>query len=200
MKSQSVLGLLVGLLVVPAAALATERPTSFDFEFSGTGGEIFDTSIQTFIAMPGLEDMNLDIAYLELAIAGLTHDSPADLNIFLLDPFGGGIEIMDDRGDQISIDGLTIIFSDFFGKAEPLPANLNDVVGSSIYQTDGLGNFTDYTTTGSDEWRLVVIDDSTGDGGSFTSFTLRGVVVPEPATLSLLAIGAMTLFRRRAAA
>ena len=195
MKSYNVLGLLIGLIAIPSAALGTDRPTSFDFEFSGSGGSILDTTIQTVGAMPGVEDQDLDIAYLELEIAGLTHTSPADLNIYLLDPFGGGIEILDDRGDQVGVTNISLFFSDFFGKGEPLPTDPDPLVDGTLYLPEGLGSFTDYTTTGSDAWRLVVIDDSEGGAGSFESFTLRGV--PEPATLSLLAFGAVTLLRRR---
>jgi len=50
---------------------------------------------------------------------------------------------------------------------------------------------------GMDEWTLVIVDDSEGNQGFLNSFTLRGTVVPEPVTLSLLAIGALTTLRRR---
>ncbi len=42
-------------------------------------------------------------------------------------------------------------------------------------------------------YSLVVIDDAVGQSGSFESATLRGGVVPEPMTLTLLAIGAVAV-------
>jgi hypothetical protein len=200
MRSHNVMGLLVGLFCIPAAALAVDRPESFDFEFGAAGGEISDFHVGWYDAFPGAEDENLEIVYLELEIAGLSHTSPADLNIFLLDPFGGGVEIMDDRGDMHAINDFTLTFSDFLDKAVPLPADPGALVDGGYYEPETPGSFTTYTNTGDDRWRLVVIDDSEGDSGSFESFTLRGVVVPEPATMSLLLLGSVALLRRRVVA
>jgi hypothetical protein len=49
----------------------------------------------------------------------------------------------------------------------------------------------------SDIWILAVIDDAGGDVGSLGAWRIAGTVVPEPVTLSLLAIGALTMLRRR---
>jgi hypothetical protein len=46
-------------------------------------------------------------------------------------------------------------------------------------------------------WRLVMTDDSPGEAGSFNSFTLRGNIVPEPVTLSMLVLGAAFALRRK---
>jgi len=201
------IGLVATFFVASGSAFAS-NPTEFDFEFSGNGGAINDFAVQWFFADPytgtnsvGSPDgaANLQITYLELEIVGLTHTSPMDLNIYLLDPFGTGIEIIDDRGDQHGINNFTLVFSD---KGVALPTEPDPLINNSMYTPEmpgTPGSFSDYTTTGNDEWRLVVIDDSRGDDGYFEGFTLRGLVVPEPATLSLLAIGACALIRRRKA-
>jgi hypothetical protein len=44
---------------------------------------------------------------------------------------------------------------------------------------------------------LLLVDDSPDDIGMIDSFTLRGTAVPEPMTLSLLALGAFATLRRR---
>jgi len=218
---------LVGAFVA-AAAGASANPGNYDtaFEFSGNGGAINDFAVEWFSAQPDSGTVNPAYAnlnpngstpanfpinsssigpniILELQITGLEHTSPSDLNIFLLDPFGTGIEIMDDRGDSNDFSG-TLFFRDP-SEAKPLPIDPAPLVDGSVYGPEAVGTggkdpnsyFRGYQTTGNDEWRLVIIDDSVGDQGSFQSFTIRGLVVPEPATLSLLGIGGIVLLRRR---
>lgn len=218
---------LVGTFAAVAAG-ASANPGTYDtaFEFSGNGGPINDFSVEWFSAQPSSGTVNPAYAnltpnpanaanfpingaslgpniILELQITGLQHTSPSDLNIFLLDPFGTGIEIMDDRGDSNDFNG-TLFFRDP-SQAKPLPMDPAPLVDGSVYGPEAVGTggkdpnsyFAGYQTTGNDEWRLVIIDDSVGDQGTFRSFTIRGLVVPEPATLSLLGIGGIVLLRRR---
>jgi len=199
---RNVFTIAAALLSFAVTVPANANPTQFDFEFSGTGGTIGDFSVQWFPADPsdGIvngsagDASNIDYSYLELEIADLNHESPMDLNIFLLDPFGNGIELIDDNGGQAVLSGATLVFSD--KGPDVLPIGMPFVDGSS-YIPLGPGAFSDVSNTGTAPWRLVVIDDAQGGSGSFDSFTLRGVVVPEPATLSLLAIGTFAAFRRR---
>ncbi len=179
------------------ASPALANPAQFDFEFgSGGGGTIGDFSVQWFTADPvAAGHGGLDFDYIELEIVGLTHPSPMDLNIFLLDPFGNGIEIIDDNGDQQALVGANLVFSDKGPNA--LPIGSQGFASGQSYVPLGPGALGDFTNTGTSDWRLVIIDDAQGGEGSFDSFTLRGVVVPEPATLSLLAIGAFAMTRRR---
>ena len=103
---------------------------------------------------------------------------------------------MDDRGGQNSITNVNLIFSD--GAAE-LPSN-GQIVSGRFAPESTFGPFSQFfdgTVFGEDPWRVIVIDDSPGGAGSFDSITLRGHFVPEPATLSLLMLGALAMFHRR---
>jgi len=214
-----ILGLAAAFASVPAVVSANPGDYETVFEFTGTGGAINDFAVHWFSAHPtddanplygdaanrALNDLTDPRIFLELEITGLSHTSPMDLNIFLLDPFGTGIEIMDDRGDQQPLNNVTLFFRDQVDGGKPLPADPGALIDQMVYQPELPGTpskqpgFSGYTTTGADAWRLVIIDDSSGDEGTFRSFTIRGLIVPEPATLSLLAIGACALIRRRKA-
>ena len=208
MKKALVLVLFLGASMFPAAAFADDaRPTDFDFEFTYTGpADIEDNAVRWFELALSWYDGNPGdvITYLEFEIDGLTHSQPEDLNLFLLDPlFQAGIEVMDDAGDGFAVVDLDLLFTDKGlalphgdgeGALQPFPP--------TIYRPDDDGTtFSDEyygQTFSSDPWILVVIDDAVNDSGSFESATLRGtVVVPEPVTLSLLAVGAVAALRRR---
>ncbi len=182
-----VLALLLALSFAPNAMAGGDPP--WDFEYTANGGVIEDYSVQWF---PLVIPDEIDVLYIELEIANLTHTAPSDLNIYLLDPFGGGIEIMDDRGDLIPIQDVTIVFSDKGASHPPVATELLP----GRYLPEGPGMFMDITHT-QGEWRLLVVDDSPSDFGEFDTFTLRGHVVPEPMTLSLLAFGALAALRRK---
>jgi hypothetical protein len=184
-----VLGSLVALLIAPNA-LADGGPP-WEFEFTAPGGAIPNPGIE-FYPLTMTPPM-LPIAYLELEITGLSHERPEDLNIFLLDPYGNSLEIMDDQGNQHPVVNVDLVFND--KAAAPLPDEDQIVAGS--YLPLGPGMFAQFTDGGTDSWVLVVIDDDC-DGlasGSFESYTLRGI--PEPMTLSLLAVGAIAVVRRK---
>jgi hypothetical protein len=200
MKAGLLITLLVAVAVAPGVAVATDRPDSFDFEFTypenpGTAPvEILDNFVQWF---PLTVPEELPIDYLELEITGLSHSAPMDLNIFLLHTSFGGIELMDEAGDQHAIQDVTLLFAD---KGIGLPHGVEEGALQSfpdtIYRPDGPGTLSQFNMMGPGTWYLVIIDDAPGDVGSFESVTLRGTV-PEPATLSLLALGALAIMRCR---
>lgn len=215
MRAGLVFTLLLAWAMAPVAAVADDRPGEPLFEFSYTnpaGGatEIPDFSLQWFPLEQTL--MLLDpadpITYLEFEITGLTHGAPMDLNFILLDPngtgvdpIGSGIELMDDAGwfgNGYALEDVTLLFADkgielphgeLGGPIQPFP--------DTIYRPDGPGMFLDFygRSIGTVPWYLVVIDDAVRDEGSFQSATLRGI--PEPVTLTLLALGALVTLRRR---
>ncbi len=200
----------VALAGFPLAAFADDRPNDaeFNFEYTYTNPEgISDSTVKWYPLPLTLDPPEPDwvIDYLELEIAGLSHTETPDLNVFLLDPFGGGIEIMDDAGNSDPIANITLLFTDFWDLGFPLPHGgvgplLSFPDTGMIYNPDGPGEFIQYTddVVPTDPWYVIVIDDDlNGDAGSFESVTLRGVAVPEPVTLTLLALGALVTLRRR---
>lgn len=210
----SVLSILMLAAGFISTASAADRPTVFDFEFSFTSPTSASTTIpdnNVLVFMLPQTLLNVDpselINYLELEITGLTHDAPWDLNISILDPmglkignFGSGITIMEDAGSDFVISDMTLLFAD---KGGPLPLTSGEGAlqgfPDNIYQPLGPGSFSQFngTAVGTAPWLIVISDDAAGRVGSFESITLRGSVVPEPATLTLLAIGALATFRRR---
>ncbi|MFH1109538.1 MAG: PEP-CTERM sorting domain-containing protein [Planctomycetota bacterium] len=209
MKRLSILALCLGVVAVQAAsARAVDIPFSFTAgggAIPNIGGQTEGISVFALTMDPAHSDilpappypMLAGITSLELQLTGLAHTSGGDLDIYLIDPFGKTLEIMTDRGNGFGINNATLIFNDT--AAGPPPENGQIVSGS--YLPEGVPGFSKYIggSGGTDAWILVVIDDAAGDQGGLASFTLRGTVVPEPVTLSLLALGALVFLRRRRA-
>ena len=156
-----------------------------------------DLSVYRIVMTPDIAE----ITSIQLDINGLFHADPEDLDIFLISPFGDDINIMTDLGDGDPLLNVNLTFDD---NADAPPPS-NSQIFSGTYQPEGLttgrdsGLSTFVGGTGGNPlpWYLVVIDDSEGGSGQFESWTLRGTYVPEPVTLSLLALGALTLLRRK---
>jgi len=200
MINRSIFSFVLSFLMTSLAVADDFGP--FDFSFTGAGGAIpaidpdHDSEGVSVFSLTMANPSIPHIASLELLLNGLTHSEPADLDIYLIDPFGRTLEVMTDRGDAVGIVQVDLIFND---KAAGLPP-LNSQLSSGTYLTEGpggLGNFVG-GSGGTDAWVLVIIDDSATDSGSLQSWTLRGTV-PEPMTLSLLALGGLALLRRRRA-
>lgn len=200
--------MMVGGLVLSAPVQAGG---DFEFSFTATGGTIDDDFVTIFSLkmdsdMAGLPSID-NITSLQLEITGLTHTSPEDLDIFLLSPSftgdRGRILIMSDKGGGSDVNNMTLTFMD---AGASLPADGDPLVGG-IFQTEGLTSgldlgFASDMFVGAPgrsplDWILVFVDDSPGAEGSFGSFTLSGTAVPEPVTLSLLALGALMTLRRK---
>lgn len=204
----------VCLLCTPYA-LANPDGNEFNFEFTAPGGVIpeldFNNDLEGISIFPltmrnaQFPDGIDSIVSLELELTGLTHDHPDDLDVYLTDPFGESVTIMTDRGGSVDVNGITMIFND---AETDIPPDLTELFSGRYRPTgpddthndgiDGLGNFRKQSG-GTDTWSLIIYDDADTDGGSIDSWTLRGTAIPEPVTLSLLALGAMTLLRRRRA-
>ena len=206
MKRALALALIAGLSFGSAAWADEHGP--WDFSFTAGGGDVPDLRVGVFplfmnadYVTPGYPVYDhIDwIESMELEITGLHHPTPADFDIWLIDPFGNYIEIMTDLGNQSPISGVDLIFND---KAATIPGI---PIASDTYRPEGLYNSTDAGMStfyggpnagGTDSWILLIGDDDANDVGGFTDFTLRGTV-PEPLTLSLLAVGALATLRRR---
>ena len=195
--------------IVPLFVLVGALPAiGQNFSFTGQGGVIVDSNVTIFsLQMKG----DIVIESLRLEITNLTHDSPDDLDIFLLDPFGGSILVMSDRGNS---GGITNVDLTFIDDASGVLDNVAAVVSGS-YKPDGLATGVDSglaTFEGQpgccNAWLLIVTDDtSNGNAGQFDSFTLSGgfpdgPVVPTASvwsliTMTLLTLSAGTLILRR---
>ena len=195
MTAKRLLTLFVGLLAfqtsVVADSVVVDSGGDPVFEFTGAGGAIPDADVGFFLI--NMDPDAFPISFIELEITGLSHASPMDLNIFLIDPLGRSLEIMDDRGNQFPITDVDLLFSDKAAGHLPPPPDVS--IESGTYFAEIEGGFGQFDNAGTDAWILVVIDDDIGGMGEFDSWTLRGV--PEPVTLSLLALGALVTLRRK---
>lgn len=177
----------------------------FDFDQDLSGSSIFPLTMRNAQFPDGIDS----IVSLELELTGLSHSFPDDLEVLLIDPFGESLAVMYDRGGAVPVNGITLIFNDAEINVPPddtalapdgetrryRPMGPDDTPGDG---NEGLSNFLKQPG-GTDTWILIVFDDFPQDAGSLESWTLRGTAVPEPVTLSLLALGAITLLRRRRA-
>lgn len=199
MKRSSLLGLFASLALASGAFAQA-------FSFTANGGTLADNNINLFPILlddPGSPGKSVPfIQSLELELTGLSHTFPDDLDIYLIDPLLNSIKVMTDKGGTFDLVNANLIFNNAAAGLPPDNAQINN----GTYRPEGLAagidqGFNEFVglSGGTSNWLLLIIDDSAADTGSLTSFTLRGTV-PEPATLSLLALGAIAAIRRRRAA
>jgi len=203
MKSRVLLSFALGLVITSFSFAGGDVP----FSVTAPGGAIpaidldqDNEGISTFPLV--MNNPFFDISTVELVLTGLTHTQPEDLDIYLISPSGQTLEVMTDRGDASPLVGANLIFSDNGIALPPEGSPFPSPPNPSGYLPEGPGGFSGSfagESAGTDSWILLIIDDSASDSGSLVSWTLQGTGVPEPVTLSLLALGALTFVRRRRA-
>lgn len=213
MRAGFLLAALVGFVAsaVPTVALAEGPPAPFDFQYvlpeNASLGRIpiLDGTAQVFeLTLDPSSPLtpNQPIIYLELLVTGFEHEAPWDVQLILVPPIAGLAAVipMNDQGDQVAIPEAGAVDLRFTDKAASMLPTADGVGITSGDYLAQLGTFDEYyngPVFGDMPWQLLVIDDDPGGVGSIESITLRGVVVPEPATLSLLALGAVAVAVRR---
>jgi hypothetical protein len=204
MKLRSLIIAVAALSFASTGAFATTRPTTFDFEYSfpiipptSPRVDIPDYDVRAYV-INVVNPPTAPVAYLEFEFYSLSHNSPMDLHVTLIDPVGDGVLIMNDAGWQYPLTLETLIFNDKFPDALPHGEKQGAIAGG-FYRPDGPGSFSRWygAPLREGQWRVIITDDAVGDAGSFEAITIRGTVVPEPATLTLLALGAIAALRRR---
>ncbi len=192
--------LILALGVVGASANATV------FVFSG-GPVTITSGVATMnnFNVVGLDGAIVDV---NLRMIGISHTWPDDIGAVLANNAGANTILFDGPGGSTDIVGLSWQFDD--SGATPLP-NADPLV-SGIFKpgqnewNDPFTNITGpYGTTmaglngGSNgTWVLHVEDFVTGDNGTIQETSLIiTTAVPEPATMTALALGAVAFIRRR---
>jgi hypothetical protein len=206
-------------LLFPLAALLlfvvpTSAGVSYDFSWSDDGGEVqnstsrLSSSGDGFAATGTLEldpaigdgdlfeladviSYNITVTNGGTPLSTFTDANQADYVISSIDTAIGGIR----SGNELIFDRFAITRSDrYFGSAAVFNPVLTSV--DTVYDDDGdfagLAN-----NTGLDQNGFYVRFDSAADNQSSYRATLSGNVVPEPASLSIFACGALGLMLRR---
>lgn len=161
------------------------------FQVSGLGGGITD---------------------LDVSLLGLSHTFPDDLDILLVSPTGLTCMIMSDVGGSTDAVNLDLLLDDEASTLLPDSAAL----ATGSYRPNNVGT-TDpmlapapagpYGTTlsvfdgsnGNGTWSMYIMDDASIDAGTLRQAQLHIAAVPEPATMTALAVGALALLRRKKA-
>lgn len=196
-------------------SFATVSAASFGQVWSGGGGAIPDGTnatstpgaISTTIAVPELLSVS------SITISGLAHTWAGDLAATVTAPGGASFDlfIRPGRAAAQSFGTPFGTFNDFTGGIYTFVAS----GGTNLWTTfaggnAGTGSYDASTANGggaasglfpggygAGDWTLTVSDWAESDTGSFNSWEIRGEMVPEPATMAILGLGAAALIRRR---
>lgn len=162
------------------------------FQVSGLGG--------------GITDINV-------SLLGLSHTFPDDLDVLLVSPTGLTCMIMSDCGGGTDAVNIDLLLDD---EASTLLPDATALATGS-YRPNNPGTSADpmlapapagpYGTTlsvfdgsnGNGEWKMYIMDDASIDVGTLRQAQLHIEAVPEPATMTALAVGALALLRRKKA-
>lgn len=199
--SVTVLGTPATPAITPAAPVIcagtiqplTVAPTTFTVTYSGAALTIPGTGTGTGTGAPasvypavvnisGLPTSGVRVK--SIAINGLTHTFPGDIDMVVQSPTGTNVVIMSDAGGGTDIVNSNLVFDD--AAASLLPAAIvsgtyrpTNAAGPDAFPAPGPGSITqvnpplsNFTGNFNGNWNLFVADDAGGDVGSLTSWTI----------------------------
>ena len=138
-----------------------------------------DPSIVTVSGVTGI------ITNVRVKLNGFTHTAPDDVDIYLVSPNNDVVAVLSDGGGINSLTNVDLIFDDNsdvevpdsdqiteltyiptdYEPGEPIPSGANSPVRTALTELAGSGV--------NGIWKLYVSDDSTGESGSITSWSLE---------------------------
>lgn len=187
-----------------------------DDGYNGTLASMFASSVVVPAGEPGGDtvagvEVDLDMSHTWVGDVVVKLDGPGGLITLLSRPVFA--EVGDDGtgccGDssnlvigslQTFVDGGSISAENLGlaqpSSADPIPAQTLDPHGGTVAgDTSLLATYAGDSAVGT--WTLYVGDSAGADLGNVSSWTLRLTTVPEPTSLSLLALGGLALLRRK---
>lgn len=196
--SVAVLGTPATPVITPAAPVIcagtiqslTVAPTSFSGAYTGgpmvigTGSGAPASIYPAAASISGLPTSGVRVK--SVTINGISHTWPSDLDILLQSPTGTNVVLMSDVGGTSAITNRSYTFDDAAalnmptgtaaaGTYKPTNNGATDTwvapgPGSVTQATPTLASFTgDFNGS----WKLFVVDDATGDGGSITGWSIE---------------------------
>ncbi|HQZ75786.1 MAG TPA: hypothetical protein PLO70_14800, partial [Chitinophagaceae bacterium] len=199
--SVTVLGTPATPAITPAAPVIcagtiqplTVAPTTFTVTYSGAALTIPGTGTGAGTGAPasvypavvnisGLPTSGVRVK--SIAINGLSHTFPSDIDMVVQSPTGTNVVIMSDAGGGTDIVNGNLVFDD--AAASLLPATIvsgtyrpTNAAGPDAFPAPGPGSITqvnpplsNFTGNFNGNWNLFVVDDLGGDAGSLTSWTI----------------------------
>jgi len=195
------ISVLLAPLASANAAVVSFMGTGLAIPGSGTTGPA--NPYPATINVSGLSGTFTDV---DVAILGLTHTFPDDLDILLVAPGGQTLLLMSDAGGSSDIRNINLFFRDDTDASLPdstalstgnyAPTNFG---AGDVFPAPAPAGPYGSTLAGllggnpNGDWRLFVNDDVGADTGSIRSWrlniTTNGSTVPEPGTFALLGLG-----------
>lgn len=194
--SVTVLGTPATPVITPAAPVIcagtiqplTVTPTTFTYTYTGTAITIPTTAspanpYPAILNVTGLPTSGVRVK--SVTLNGVTHTWPTDIDALVQSPTGTNVVVMSDVGGISTITGRNYTFDD----AAPVAMSTNtepsgtykpsNVTSPDTWIAPGPGSvdqsapaLSSFTGNFNGDWKLFIVDDGSGDGGSVNSWTI----------------------------
>jgi subtilisin-like proprotein convertase family protein len=197
---------LLSAFVSQTSSATFSNPSAITIPAVGTVGNA--SPYPSTINVSGLAGTITD---LNVSLLGVTHTFPRDIDVLLIGPNGNSIELMTDVGGDSSVSGVNLVFDDsaansltpdgvlasgtyrpsdpddpsFTGEPDVWPLAPAGPYGKTLSGFNGSSPNGDYN--------LYVVDDLSGDAGSFSGGWSITLTVPEPGAGTLICFGLLNL-------